>query len=122
MKKRKRIGESGEPWGIPVSVWNQSLSYPANRMRVRRAVRKLAIIFRSHSGHPLTWRMWSSRSCDTLWKAPLISRPGHYIVFIYNSRFRRVCLSRHLPQFSKLYPLYFAYLQSPPQAKGFLPA
>ena len=34
MKRRNRIGERGEPWGIPVSVWIGQLVWPSNSKEV----------------------------------------------------------------------------------------
>src|SRR5215469_761106 len=65
MKKRKRIGDMGQPWEIPEFAWNQSLSYPSNITRVLLAYMKLLTYPMIHSGSPLRLRIHSSLFVDT---------------------------------------------------------
>ena len=74
MKNRNRIGDKGDPWGMPVWVWIHSLSYPVNAIRVRLLVRKLAMTWINHSGSPFLFRIQRRRSWETLSKAPAKSK------------------------------------------------
>jgi hypothetical protein len=48
MKKRNRISDSGEPYGIPDWTLIYRLSYPVYIRRVRRVCKKLVMIATSH--------------------------------------------------------------------------
>src|SRR5436190_24105691 len=74
MKKRKRMGERGDPWGIPVSIGNQSLSYPQKDSLVRRPWRKASMYRSTHGGKPFVRRTQRSLSWETLGKARLMLR------------------------------------------------
>src|SRR5947207_13659004 len=74
MKKRKRIGEMGDPWGIPELVWTHSLSYPSKATLVRLPCIKFLTYFMTHSGRPFLCRIRRSLSVDTWSYAPLISK------------------------------------------------
>jgi hypothetical protein len=70
MKNRNRIGDIGDPCGIPVCVGIQSVVYPGVAIRVRLPVRKLATILMIHSGSPFLQRIQRRRSWETLSNAP----------------------------------------------------
>jgi len=57
IKKRNRIGDKGDFWGMPVCVWIQLLSYFVNLMRVLCAVRKLFTKSVNHFGKPFLFRI-----------------------------------------------------------------
>ncbi len=74
MKKRNRIGEMGDPWGIPEFVWTHSLSYPSKATLVRLPCIKFFTYFMIHSGRPFLCSIHRSLSVDTWSYAPLISK------------------------------------------------
>jgi len=74
IKNRNRIGDRGDPCGIPVRVGIVSLSWPSNTILVLRPVRKDWVNLIIQSGRPFFLRIHRSLSCDTWSKAPLISR------------------------------------------------
>src|SRR6266480_7829599 len=74
IKKRKRIGEMGDPWGIPEFVWTYLLSYPLKATLVRLPYIKFLTYFMTHSGRPFLCRIRRSLSVDTWSYAPLISK------------------------------------------------
>src|SRR5215469_8209195 len=74
MKNRKRIGDMGDPWGMPVFIWIQSLSYPSNATLVRRLCIKLRTYLVIHSGRPFFLSIQRSLSLDTWSYAPLMSK------------------------------------------------
>src|ERR1700722_13507809 len=74
MKIRKRIGDIGDPWGIPAGVGSHSLWCPGYAIRVRLAVRKPCVNWVIQSGKPLFCRTHRSRLWETLSNAPPRSR------------------------------------------------
>ena len=83
MKKRKRTGDSVEPWGMPVSVSIHRLSKSPNVIRVRLPVKNEHTIRIIHSGNPLRSRTHSSLSWETLSNAPAISSPSTETTFFF---------------------------------------
>ena len=73
LKRRKRIGERGEPWGIPVCVWISGPFWPSNSSRVLRWLKNPEMTSRSQSGSPFLINCSSRRSWETLSKAALKS-------------------------------------------------
>ena len=74
LKNKKRMGERGEPCGIPVDTSCCWLCQRPKTREVCRSVRKLAVHWTSAVGTALFRRLCSSRSCDTFGKAPDMSR------------------------------------------------
>src|SRR6266480_3078500 len=74
MKKRKRIGEMGDPWGIPEFIWTHSLSYPLKATLVHLPYIKFFTYFMIHSGRPFLCSIHRSLSMDTWLYTPLISK------------------------------------------------
>ena len=74
MKKRNSIGDSGDPWGIPVSVRNHPDSPSGSLILVCLSLRKLVTHRTIVSGIRRLRRLCNSLSCDTWLNAPDISR------------------------------------------------
>ena len=74
MKKRKRIGEIGDPCGIPEFIWIHSLSYPSKATLMRLSSMKFWMYFIIHLGRPFLFSIQRSLSVDTWLYALLISK------------------------------------------------
>src|SRR5947207_3462634 len=66
MKRRNRIGERGEPCGMPVSTCIRSVLFPSKAIDVVLSLRNPAVIWRSHSGSPFRLAVSRSLVWDTL--------------------------------------------------------
>jgi hypothetical protein len=67
------MGETGDPWGIPVGVLSLSDVVSGMRMKVLRSESQLPIQPTMHWSIPFNLRLWISRVCATLSYAPEIS-------------------------------------------------
>jgi hypothetical protein len=73
-KKRKRSGDSVEPWGMPDVVGRTLSSYVPSMGVVVRLVKKERMYSATHCGSLASRMLWISRSWETLSKAPEMSR------------------------------------------------
>ena len=73
MKNRNRIGDTGDPWGIPVLAGFIGLVLRPRVIDVALSLRKLAVYYTIRVGIPFTLRLWSSLSCKILSNALAIS-------------------------------------------------
>jgi hypothetical protein len=73
-KKRKRIGDSVEPWGMPEVVGRTLSSYVPSMRVVVRLVKKERIYSATHCGSLASRMLWISRSWETLSNAPEMSK------------------------------------------------
>src|SRR6266480_3708804 len=74
IKKRKRMGEMGDPWGIPEFVWTYLLSYPLKATFMRLPCMKFLTYLIIHSRRPFFFNIQRSLSVDTWSYAPLMSK------------------------------------------------
>ena len=73
MKNRNRIGDTSNPWGIPVLAGSIRLVLRPRVIDIALSLRKLAVYCTNRVGIPFTLRLWSSLSCETLSNAPATS-------------------------------------------------
>ena len=73
-KKRKRIGDSVEPWGMPDVVGRTLSSYVPSMRVVVRLVKKERIYSATYCGSLASRMLWISCSWETLSNAPEMSK------------------------------------------------
>jgi hypothetical protein len=64
-KNRNSIGDSDDPWGIPLSVWMSSLVYPVKARRVTLSLRNDLVNLCTYSGRRAIFRLCKSLSWET---------------------------------------------------------
>ena len=90
IKKRKRIGEIGEPYGIPISILNSSDSPLSTLIVIVLSRRKLVTQRIIISGIFLFRRLSSSRVYKTLSNTPEISIQSILTIRCFSGRFQMV--------------------------------
>ena len=90
LKNRKRIGDIGDPCGIPVSAGSSLLVILSRVREVSLSVRKLLVQFTISFGIPFCLRLWSRRWWETLSKAPVISSERR-LATLFFLQFQTVC-------------------------------
>jgi hypothetical protein len=73
-KKRKRIGDSVEPWGMPDVVGRTLSSYVPSMRVLVRLVKKEQIYSATHCSSLASRTLWISRSWETFSNAPEMSK------------------------------------------------
>ena len=86
IKKRNRISNRGDPWGIPISVQIQLLLYPINLIWVLCTIKKLYMKSISHFRKPFLFRIQRSLLWEILGNTPARSRLSINTMYLW-----RVC-------------------------------
>jgi len=90
LKKRKRIGETGDPCEMPAFIMRGALVSLLKDSVVSRSFRKLAIHYIIYSRILHFFRLWSSLVCETLSNAPAMSKQSA-VATCFRSALYTVC-------------------------------
>ena len=91
LKNKYRIGEIGEPWGIPLWTGHKFDSSKIIWIVLCLSWRKLSTQLTIQVGTLYRWRMWSSQGWETWSNAPVISRQSILATYWF-PQFQTVCI------------------------------